>query len=233
VSTYGLIPGAGGDASYWDLVVPLLAERGHDAVAVSLPAADDTAGWAAYADAVVDAVGAREHVILVAQSLGGFTAPLVCERIDVDLVVLLNAMIPLPGETGNDWWSDTDSADAMRANLNAIGLSEEDADDDVVLYFHDVPVDVREDALRRGEPAQSMTPMAEPWPLDRWPDVPTRVLIGRDDRLFPVEFQRRVARERLGIEGDVIEGGHLVALSRPREVVERLEQYRVAIERSS
>src|SRR5207249_5811973 len=46
-----------------------------------------------------------------------------------------------------------------------------------------------------------------------WPDVPTQVLAGRDDRLFPVDFQRRVARERLGIEADEIGGGHLVTLA--------------------
>jgi hypothetical protein len=63
--------------------------------------------------------------------------------------------------------------------------------------------------------------------------VPTRVLIGRDDRLFPADFQRRVARQRLGIDADEIEGGHLVALSRPRELVERLESYRVSLPRRS
>ena len=93
------------------------------------------------------------------------------------------------------------------------------------MYFHDVPLDVVEAAFRRGEPAQSSTPMGQPWPLEAWPDVPTRVLAGRDDRLFPVEFQRRVARERLGLEADEIDGGHLVALSRPRELAERLESY--------
>ena len=70
--------------------------------------------------------------------------------------------------------------------------------------------------------------MTEPWPLEAWPEVPTRVLIGRDDRLFPADLQRRIARERLGIEADEIEGGHLVALSRPAELVERLEAYRIA-----
>ena len=69
--------------------------------------------------------------------------------------------------------------------------------------------------------------MTEAWPLDAWPDVPTRVLIGRDDRLFPVDFQRRIAHERLDIAADEIEGGHLVALSRPAELVERMEAYRI------
>lgn len=227
--TYGLIPGAGGDEWYWHLVVPQLRQRGHEAVAIPLPAGDESAGLIAYADRVVDAVGDRSRVILVAQSLAGFSAPLACERAPVQLLVLLNAMVPRPGETGNEWWSNTGQGREMLNRLAGLGLSREDADDDAVIYFHDVPPDVRAAAFRRGEPAQSMTPMMEPWPLDRWPDVPTRVLIGRDDRLFPADFQHRVARERLGIEGEEIEGGHLVALSRPRELVERLESFRLAV----
>jgi pimeloyl-ACP methyl ester carboxylesterase len=91
--------------------------------------------------------------------------------------------------------------------------------------MHDVPPDVAAEAADH-VPEQSMTPMEQPWPLDAWPKVPTRVLIGRDDRLFPAEFQLRIARERLGLEGDVIEGGHMVALSRPRQVADRLDAYR-------
>ena len=225
--TYVLVPGAGGEAWYWHLVAPELQERGQDAVAVSLPAGDDSAGWAAYADAIVESIGDRTGVILVAQSLAGFSAPLVCERVRVELLVLLNAMIPLPGETGADWWSNTRQPEAQHAHLAALGLPSEDAGDDAI-YFHDVPPQVRAEADRRGEPAQSWTPMTQAWPLDAWPDVPTRVLIGRDDRLFPADFQRRIARERLAIAADEIEGGHLVALSRPVELVERLDAYRTA-----
>src|SRR6266498_2854067 len=223
MATYGLIPGAGGDDWYWHRVVPELAARGHDVVAVALPAADGSAGWAEYADAIMAAIGNRTSLVLVAQSLAGFSAPLVCEQRPVDLLVLLNAMIPRPSETGGEWWSNTGQGAAQRDYLAGIGLSAEAAQDDAVLYFHDVPPDVTADALRRGEPDQSMTPMSQPWPLTAWPDVPTRVLVGRDDRLFPAGFQRRVARERLRIEADEVDGGHLVALSRPRELAERLE----------
>jgi pimeloyl-ACP methyl ester carboxylesterase len=231
MATYGLIPGAGGDDRYWHRVVPELAARGHDVVSVALHAADESAGWAEYADAITRAVGNRTSLVLVAQSLAGFSAPLVCARRPVDLLVLLNAMIPRPGETGGEWWSDTGQGAAQRDYLAGIGLSPEAAQDDAVLYFHDVPADVVADALRRGDPAQSMTPMSQPWPLTAWPDVPTRVLVGRDDRLFPAAFQRRVARERLGIEADEIDGGHLVALSRPRELAERLETLRQGVSR--
>ena len=101
------------------------------------------------------------------------------------------------------------------------------ADEDAV-FFHDVPAGVT--AAATGRPfAQSGTPFADPWPLTAWPGVPTRVLAGRDDRLFPVEFQRRVAAERLGLPVDEVPGGHLVALARPAELADRLVGYLPAL----
>jgi pimeloyl-ACP methyl ester carboxylesterase len=230
VATYALIPGGGGDPWEWHRLVPELEARGHHAIAVRLPSEDDRAGWSEYADTVVEALGDRSEVVVVAESLGGFTAPIVCARRPVDLLVLLNAMIPLPGETGNAWWSNTGSGDAMRAYHASIGLSSEAADDDSVLYYHDLPAELAAKALARTWQNQSMTPMEQPWPLDAWPDVPTRVLAGRNDRLFPLEFQRRVARERLGLEIDEIDGGHMVAMSNPEELADRLEAYRMAVQ---
>jgi len=217
-----LIPGAGGDGWYWHLVVAELERRGHDAIPVDLPAGDERAGWTEYADAVVEAIGARRGVTLVAQSLAGFTAPIVAERVPVDEIVLLNAMIPKPGETGGEWWTATGQGDAQSAYLRQIGIDPGVADDDDVLYFHDVPAAVKEETYGRGEPAQTMTPMGQRWPLEAWPDAPTRVFAGRDDRLFPLSFQRRIAQERLGLEIEELDGGHLLALSRPRELVDKL-----------
>jgi pimeloyl-ACP methyl ester carboxylesterase len=94
VRTYVLVPGAGGSAWVWSRVTPLLVEAGHEAIAVDLPGDDETAGLARYTELVVDAVGSRRDVVLVAGSLGGFTAPLVCERIPVRELVLVNAMGP-------------------------------------------------------------------------------------------------------------------------------------------
>ena len=97
MASFVLVPGAGGEAWYWHSVVVELRARGHEGVAVALPAGDDGAGWTEYADAIVGAVGERTGSILVAQSLAGFSAPIACERPPVELLVLLNAMIPLPG----------------------------------------------------------------------------------------------------------------------------------------
>jgi pimeloyl-ACP methyl ester carboxylesterase len=224
MATYVLIPGAGGDPWEWHRLAAELESRGHEVVAVRLPSGDDGAGWAEYADAVVKAIGDRRDVVLVAQSLAGFSAPLVTEQVSVELIVLLNAMIPLPGETGSTWGGNTGRKQAEQAYFASVGLPPETADDEVAVYLHDMPEDLVRAAADHA-PEQSWTPMEQPWPLEAWPDVPTRVLIGRDDRLFPAAFQLRIAKERLGIDGDVIEGGHMVALSRPREVADRLEGY--------
>ena len=226
MATYALIPGGGGDPWEWHRLVPELASRGHEAIAVRLPADDDTAGWSEYADAVVDAIGDRAGVILIAASMGGFTAPIVCTRRRVDLVVLLNAMIPKPGETFNAWGTNTGAESARRAYHASLGLSSAEAKDDSVIYYHDLPSGLRAEAQARTWQGQSKTPLDEPWPLDSWPDVPTRVLAGRHDRMFPLEFQRRVARERLGIDVEAIDGGHMVAMSSPAAVAERLEACR-------
>ena len=226
MATFVLTPGAGGNAWYWHLLVDELIDRGHDPVAVDLPADDDTAGLAEYADAVVEAIGDRTEVVIVAQSMAGFTAPLVCDRVRVDLLVLLNAMIPAPGESPGEWWENTGHARAMaeQAARDGTPTSLDGPDDMVAVFFHDVPADLTAEAMRGGRD-QSATPFEQPWPLDEWPDVPTKFLLGRDDRFFPAEFMRRVVRERLGITPDEIDGGHLVALSRPKELADRLDKY--------
>ena len=222
MTSYLLIPGAGGAAWYWHRLVPELQRRGHDAIAVELPAGDESAGLAEYVDVAVATAGARRPVVVVAQSMGGLTAPLVCDRLPVTRLVLVNAMIPAPGETFGQWWVNTGQDEARRDNDRREGRSPDGHFDPLVYFFHDVPADVTEEGMRH-EPPQSGTPLQQPWPRDAWPDVPTTVLSSRHDRLFPVDFQIRVARERLGITPTTLPGGHLVALSRPAELAAALD----------
>ena len=212
---------------YWHLVAPKLQERGHEAIPVELPAADDRAGLPQYADAVVRAIGHRDpkRVVLVAQSLAGFTAPLVCEQVRVALLVLVNAMIPAPGETPGEWWKNTRHSEAKREQHLRDGRKADAPFDPLIDFFHDVPQPVVDDAMAQGEPRQAETVFGSPCTFKVWPPVPTRVLVGREDRFFPAEFQRRVARERLGIPVDEMPGGHLVALSQPAELSVRLRAY--------
>jgi pimeloyl-ACP methyl ester carboxylesterase len=223
VTTFVLVPGAGGQAWYWHRVVPELQARGHEAIAVDLPAADDGAGFTEYADAVVAAIGdRRDGLVLVGQSLGGFTVSLVAERVPVEQIVLLNAMVPKPGESAGEWWEATGQAAARARYAEREGRTTEGFDP-LVDFLHDVPPDIVAEAMAGGEIVQSGTPFEAPWPLAAWPDVPTRFLQGREDRFFPLEFQRRVVAERLpGVEIEELPGGHCVALSRPVELAEAL-----------
>ena len=217
-----LIPGAGGAAWYWHRVVPELRARGHEAVAVDLPGADESVGLPEYADAVVAAIGGHHDVVVVAQSMGGFTVPMACSRVPVRLLVLVNAMIPLPGESPGDWWGDTGWEPARIAAAQASGYP---AEFDLAAYFlHDVPAEVAA-AGEDHQYAEADIAFGQPCAIERWPEVPTRVIAGRDDRFFPLEFQRRVARDRLGADVDEIPGGHLAALSRPAELTDRLTRY--------
>jgi pimeloyl-ACP methyl ester carboxylesterase len=180
---------------------------------MDLPAGDESAGLAEYLDVVLDAIGDRGDLVVVGQSLGGFVAPLVCDRLPVDLLILLNAMVPRPGES--DWWTATEHPVEIGPDF-----------DPVAMFLHDVPEDVVAESAAHAGP-QAGTPMAEPWPLGAWPEVPTRSVIGRDDRFFPADWQRGVVRDRLGIEPVEIDGGHAVALSRPGAVVETFEALRL------
>jgi len=226
MATFVLIPGAGGDAWYWHRVVPQLRAVGHDVVAVDLPGDDERAGLREYADVLVDAIGPRRDLVLVAQSMGGFTAPLVCQRVSVDLMVLVAAMVPVPGETPGDWWANTGHAEAVQAEAVRDGRPVDAEFDPVEVFLHDLPPDVLADAIARPPRDQSGTPFELPWPLERWPAVTTRFLLCRHDRFFPAPFQRRVVRERLGFTPDEMDGGHLPALAHPEELAARLAAYR-------
>jgi pimeloyl-ACP methyl ester carboxylesterase len=154
-----------------------IRERGHDVVAPDLPCDDDAAALPEYADAVAKAIGDRTDLVVVAQSLGGFTAPLVCERVPVELLVLVAPMIPAPKEAPADYW----------ANTRYEEEGHERYEDDIALFYQDVPPEVASEALRRSR-RQSEARLGEPSPLAAWPAVPTRVLLCRDDRLFPAAF---------------------------------------------
>ena len=79
---------------------------------------------------------------------------------------------------------------------------------------------------------QSGTPFEKPWPLDAWPNVPTKVLLSKGDHFFPVEFMRKLALERLNIAADEMDGDHCPMLGHPQELAERLETYRTEVVKS-
>ena len=223
MAMFVLIHGAGSDSWYWHLVVPTLTAAGHDAVAVDLPCADDDAGISEYADVVLAEIGDRSDVVLVAQSMGSFTAAVVGTRRPVRMIVLVAAMVPKEGESPGEWWANTGHEQARREQAVLDGLDPDDWDPST-LFLHDVPPDVVAESIAHVH-EQSSTPFERPLPMPPWPNVPTRFVLCRHDRFFPAEFQRRVLAERLGIVPDEMDGGHLPALAHPGALAELLLSY--------
>jgi pimeloyl-ACP methyl ester carboxylesterase len=213
MATFAFIHGAADVGWYWHLVEAELRDRGHETVAPDLPIEDDAAGLSQYADIVVEAIGdRRDEVAVVAQSFGGYVAPLVAERVGARLIVLVAGMVPRPGE----------SAEEMFATTGWKPMATDD-DSTRAVYYHDVPDDLADEALRRGSRRQSETPGREPWPLAAWPSISTRFVLCRNDRFFPAAWLRRVVADRLGIVPDEIDSGHCAALSRPVELAALLD----------
>ncbi|MGV9363127.1 alpha/beta fold hydrolase [Amycolatopsis sp. NPDC003731] len=211
MTTFALIHGGGGSGWDFHLLIPELEARGHDAVAPDLPITDRAAGLAEFTETVLAALGDRTDVAVVGHSYGGFTAPLVAAKVRARLLVYLAGMVPAPGEQPGQWWGNTGFESPK-------GLSETEQ------FFNGVPPELAEACQAHGR-EQVSKEWDEPWPLPAHPDVPTRVLLARDDRFFVPDFQRRVARERLGVEPDELDGPHCVPLSHPGPLADRLVSY--------
>ena len=225
IDTFVFVSGAGGNGSHWNRVAPLLRDAGYEVVTPDLPAGDDRSGIDEYARAVVEAIGDRTKIAVVGQSLGAHTAAAVCELVPVELLVFVAGMIPKPGETAGEWWEATGQSDAQRRQDLLEGRDPDAPWDDGTIFFHDVPPVVLAEVLAEGEPPQSFTPFSTPFTATTWQSVPTRAIAGKLDRLFPFGFMSELVRERLGIEADPIDSGHLPALSRPGDVARLLLGY--------
>lgn len=211
--TYALIHGAYDVGWYWHLVEAELRRRGHRTVAPDLPIEDGKASLFDHARVVIAAIETVRdggELVVVGQSWGGYVAPIVAHLATADRLVLVAPMIPRPGESDEEMWT-------------ATGWTFPHGEADA--FYHDVDPALAAEATSRGR-EQAESTGGGPWPLDAWPDVPTHVIIGRDDRFFPVDWLRGVVRDRLGIEPDELPGGHTLALSRPVELVDLMESYR-------
>lgn len=211
--TFALIHGGGDVGWAWHLVEAELRAAGHRTVAIDLPADDGRSGLAEQAAAVIEAVGDAPRVVVACHSFGGFTGPLVAAALPAAfLLVLVAATVPRPGEAPSAWWS---------ASGYSAATTTADPGDDVATYYHDLDPALAKEALSRGRAGETRG-LDEPWPLAAWPDVPTRHVLFRQDRVFPADFMRTMVRERLGITPDELDGSHGAMLSRPKELADYL-----------
>jgi pimeloyl-ACP methyl ester carboxylesterase len=226
VATYVLIHGAGDVGWYWHLVEAELQTRGHQTVAPDLPADDDVLTLTDYRDAVVDAVRPvrSQPLIVVGQSFGAFTAPLVAEQLSAAVLVFVAGMVPAVGEAPDDWWDHVGFTAAVGEQAARDG-GQTGSDDPFVAFYHDVPRDLAEEALRRERAHPSPAAGASVWPLHEWPEVVVKSVVCAQDHFLPPDLQRRLAHDRLGVVPEEIDSGHCVALSRPTELATLLHGY--------
>jgi pimeloyl-ACP methyl ester carboxylesterase len=181
---------------------------------VDLPGAGASAGLPDQVDLVVSAAERRDEVVLVAQSMGAFTALGAFGRLRAgsgrkpDLV---DAMNPAPGETPGNWWANT-GWDADRVAAPGRAYTPRPS------ISRPTSCTTCPRPSRRQAPSMSATTPTSPSPspaTSRDDRTSRRSCSPRGDRFFPGPFQRRVARERIGIEAREVPGGHLSALSEP------------------
>jgi pimeloyl-ACP methyl ester carboxylesterase len=219
-ATFALVHGAWGTGRSWDAVRAELEARGHRVVAPDLPCEDVEAGVEEYAAAVAEALGGTDDAVVVGHSLGGLTIPLVPAR----KLVFVAAYVPRPGHTlldrGEAAFAPGFAASVVQDELRRSYWP------DLAAAVHDLQFEVAEDealaaagALRR----QARKPIVSPWPGGALPDVARAYVVCARDAVVPPDFQRRLARDELGVAPLELDGGHSPALVRPRELAALLD----------
>jgi pimeloyl-ACP methyl ester carboxylesterase len=162
----------------------------------------------------------REEVVCVAHSAAGMYLPLIAERWPPRRMVFLAATVPRPGMS---------SMDQLRGDpsmLNPAWIGKNPMEDEVAVefVFHDCPPARLEWALSTRLLFYAKRAMEEPCPLRAWPAVPAAYIACADDRTINPAWQRRAAREWLGVEPIELPGGHSPHVSRPEILAEVLER---------
>jgi pimeloyl-ACP methyl ester carboxylesterase len=216
--TFALVHGAWHSGSAWSRLAGELEARGHRVVAPDLPCEDVGAGVAEYARVVIDALEGADDAIVVGHSLGGLTVPLVPARVHVYVC----AYVPQPGRALTDRGADAFGPGFARSVLR--DELERSYWPDPVAAAHDLQYPPDSADLATKLRLQARTPIIEPSPLDALPRTPRAYIVCTDDYAVPPEWQRRVAREELGVEQIELGSGHSPMLSCPAQLAEILDR---------
>jgi pimeloyl-ACP methyl ester carboxylesterase len=228
MATYVLVHGAWHGAWCWEPLERALRERGERTIAVELPCDDISAGCAAYARIVLDALAGvdADDAVLVGHSLAGLSIPLVAAQRPVRRLVFLCALIAQPGTSLRDQRH-------RDPEMFVPGFGQEIVADEqgravwrdqqaaIAAFYPDCPRQVAERAAARLRP-QANLPSTEPCTLDALPPVRASYVLAREDRVVNPRWSTRAARERLGVQPIELPGGHSPFLARPAALADVL-----------
>lgn len=205
-----LIPGGWHGSWAYDLVVPLLAERGLTARAIDLPSAGSTASREADLRAVRDALAAHPvPTIVVGHSYGGVVVSEACAGVgNVVGLVYLCAFVTDVGEPmladGLPPWIDVDPA---------AGVCRPRTPERV--FYADVEPALAARAIARLIP-HSLAAVMPPLSAAAWRAVPSSYLVCENDQALPVAAQEAMSARTGTVER--IAAGHSPFFSHPAEV---------------
>jgi len=225
MSAYCLIHSSGQGPEGWKLLVDELDRGGHRVLTPALDvsrAADESLVY--HAETVVEALqqsGLRpSEVVCLAHSASGMYLPLIADRWPLRRMVFLAAVIPRPG------LSLRDQVRADPSMFNPAWIGQNPMSDEVALefVFHDCPPERLDWAMSTRVLFYAKRAMEEPCPLTAWPAVPTTYIVCAEDRTITPAWQRRAAREWLGVEPIEVPGGHCPHVCRPEMLADALGQ---------
>ena len=228
MSVFVLLHGAWHGGWCWSGVQHELTSAGHQSRAPDLPSDEVSAGWDAYAQAAMSAIGdGDDDIVLVGHSLAGGVLPIIASRCHVDRLVLVCSAPPEPGLSLDESLQDlTDLTDpralVFRESRDRLGRYVwPNFDEANFAMYADCDTQSAQRAYARLRP-QATTPFSERLPIDEWPDVPMTVIVCSEDRMGRARPLRELARNRFGLEAIELPGGHSPFLSRPAELTRAL-----------
>lgn len=224
MGAYVLIHSSGHGPEGWKLVAQELERRGHRVLAPALRIDRVDEDLLYHAGTIVEALERsgfeQQETVIVAHSAGGMYLPLVAARWRPRRMVFLAAVVPRPGQSVMDQFRSDPSM------MNPAWVGKNPMDDDVALEFtlHDCPPERLEWALSTRALFYAKRAMQEPCPLESWPSVPASYIVCAEDRTVTPLWQRKTAREFLGVEPFELPGGHCPNISRPEVLADVLDQ---------
>jgi Alpha/beta hydrolase family len=217
VSDVVLIHSTGQGAAGWERVVHALADRGQTAHAVELPSDPDLLA-ADYAELIRRQVGVAAAPVVLAHSGAGPLLPATARALDARHQVWLAAWVPDPGASFVE-----DTSRHARAAFNPDWIGKDPTEDDAVaaaFLYHDADTTTLAWALSTRRPFLPLGVYGQRLPLA--PEIPSTYVVATSDRTIRPEWQRRMARERLGVEPIELPSGHCPNVSQPARLAEIL-----------
>jgi pimeloyl-ACP methyl ester carboxylesterase len=225
--TVVLIHGAFAESSSWDGVIDPLTAAGHPVIC----AANPLRSLASDAAAVADVVRAIDGPVVIAghSYAGSVMSNIPADAGEIVGLVFVDAFAPEPGEhcfqlaamfPGSMLGPDTSRAVPRSDGTTDLYVASDSFNE---VFCQDVPAAqaARMAVTQRPATQEALTEPSGDAPL--WRDVPSRFVIGEEDRVIPAKLQhfmaeRAHARETLEIPG----ASHAITVSHPEAVARQI-----------